>query len=93
MFGAVHSLFMPQTGLQIANKIIVTIVLCVDNLIDQLDNHYQSIQSQKYRSLVRYITIPVKQLLSVHPLIHVQLSGAVHCLFLPHGGMQIAVLL
>ena len=38
-------------------------------------------------------TRPVKQSLPVHPLIHVQVSGAVHCLFLPHGGIQIAVLL
>ena len=42
---------------------------------------------------IGYVTIPVEQLLSLHPLTHVQLSGAVHCLFLPHGGMQIAVLL
>ena len=39
------------------------------------------------------VTIPIEQLLPVHPLIHVQMSGAVHCLFVPHGGMQIAVLL
>ena len=27
----------------------------------------------------------------VHPLTHVQVSGAIHCLFVPHGGLQIAV--
>ena len=39
----------------------------------------------------RYVTIPVKQSLPVHPLTHVQMSGAVHCLLLPHGGLQIAI--
>ena len=28
----------------------------------------------------------------VHPLTHVQVSGAVHCLFVLHGELQIAVL-
>ena len=36
---------------------------------------------------------PVKQSLPVQPLIHVQVSGAVHCLLVPHGELQIAVLL
>ena len=34
----------------------------------------------------------VKQSLPVHPLTHVQLSGAVHCLLVPHEKLQIAVL-
>ena len=55
LFGEVHSLLIPQTGLQIANKIKVTIVLCVHNSIYQLDNHYQSIQSYKYKCLEQYI--------------------------------------
>ena len=38
------------------------------------------------------LTIRVKQLLPVHPLTHVQLSGAVHRLLAPHGKLQIAVL-
>ena len=38
------------------------------------------------------VSIRVKQLLPFHPLIHVQVSGAVHCLFVPHVELQIAVL-
>ena len=38
-----------------------------------------------------HVIIRVKQSLSVHPLIHVQLSGAVQFLLVPHGGLQIAV--
>ena len=93
LFGAVHSLLIPQTGLQIANKIIVTIVLCVYYIF--YIPVWQSLQVHpvtKYRSSIRYIAIPVKQLLPVHPLTHVQVSGTVHRLFVPHGGMQIAVL-
>ena len=37
------------------------------------------------------VTIRVRQLLPVHPLTHVHLLGSVHCLFVPHGGLQIAV--
>ena len=40
-----------------------------------------------------YTNIRVKQSLSVHPLTHVQLLGAVHCLLVPHEKLQIAVLL
>ena len=38
------------------------------------------------------VSIRVKQLLPFHPLIHVQVSGAVHCLLVPHVELQIAVL-
>ena len=38
------------------------------------------------------VTIRVKQLLPFHPLIHIQVSGAVHCLLVPHVELQIAVL-
>ena len=38
------------------------------------------------------IIIRVKHLLPFHPLTHVQVSGAVHCLLVPHGELQIAVL-
>ena len=38
------------------------------------------------------ITIRVKQLLPFQPLTHVQMSGAVHCLLVPHGKLQIAVM-
>ena len=38
------------------------------------------------------VTTRVKQSLPSHPLIHVQLSGAVHCLLVPHGKVQIAIL-
>ena len=38
------------------------------------------------------VTIRVKQLLPFHPLTHVQVSGAVHCLLVPHVELQIAVL-
>ena len=38
-----------------------------------------------------YVTIRVKQSLPVHPLTHVQMSGAVQFLLVPHGGLQIAV--
>ena len=34
----------------------------------------------------------VKQSLPVHPLTHVQVLGAIHCLLVPHGELQIAVL-
>ena len=44
-------------------------------------------------SSLRYLTIPVKQLLPVHPLTHVHVLGAVHCLLVPHDELQIAVLL
>ena len=37
-----------------------------------------------------YVIIPVKQSLPVHPLIHVQVSGSVHSLLVPHDGLQIA---
>ena len=40
-----------------------------------------------------YVTIPVEQSLPVQPLLHVQVSGAVHCLLVPHVELQIAVLL
>ena len=42
---------------------------------------------------IGYVKIPVEQLLPVHPLTHVQVSGAIHFSFVPHGGMQIAVML
>ena len=38
------------------------------------------------------VTIRVRQLLPVHALTQVQLLGAAHCLLVPHGGLQIAVL-
>ena len=38
------------------------------------------------------VTIRVKQSLPVHPLTHVQLLGAVHCLLVPHVELQIALL-
>ena len=38
------------------------------------------------------VTIRVRQLSPFHPLAQVQLSGAVHCLLVPHGGLKIAVL-
>ena len=38
------------------------------------------------------VTIHVKQSLPVHPVRHVQVSGAVHCLLVPQGELQIAVL-
>ena len=38
------------------------------------------------------VTIRVKQLLPFHPLTHVQVSGAVHCLLVPHVELQIAVM-
>ena len=38
------------------------------------------------------VTTRVKQSLPSHPLTHVQLSGAVHCLLVPHGEVQIAIL-
>ena len=44
-------------------------------------------------SSIVYMNIRVKQSLSVHPLTHVQLLGAVHCLLVPHGELQIAILL
>ena len=44
-------------------------------------------------SSILYTNIRVKQSLSVHPLTHVQLLGAVHCLLVPQGELQIAVLL
>ena len=44
-------------------------------------------------SSLGYVTTPVKQLLPVHPLAHVHVLGAVHCLLVPHGELQIAVLL
>ena len=34
----------------------------------------------------------VKQSTTINPLTHVQLSGAMHCLLVPHGELQIAVL-
>ena len=37
-------------------------------------------------------TIHVKQSLPFHPLTYVQVSGAVHCLLVPHGKLQIAVM-
>ena len=40
-----------------------------------------------------YTNIRVKQSLPIHPLTHVQLLGAVHCLLVPQGELQIAVLL
>ena len=40
-----------------------------------------------------YGNIRIKQSLPVHPLTHVQLLGAVHCLLVPQGELQIAVLL
>ena len=39
----------------------------------------------------KYVTIRVKQLLPFQPLIHVQVSGAVHFLLLTHVELQIAV--
>ena len=36
------------------------------------------------------VTIRVKQLLPFHPLTHVQVLGAVHCLLVLHWGLQIA---
>ena len=44
-------------------------------------------------SSIVYMNIRVKQSLSVHPLTHVQLLGAVHCLLVPQGELQIAILL
>ena len=38
-----------------------------------------------------YVTVRVRQLLPFHPLTHVQVSGAVHCLLVPHVELQIAV--
>ena len=38
------------------------------------------------------VTIRVKQSLPFHPLTHLQVSGAIHCPLVPHGGLQIAVL-
>ena len=38
------------------------------------------------------VTIHVKQSLPVHPLTHVQVSGAVHCLLVPQVELQIAVI-
>ena len=40
-----------------------------------------------------YTNIRVKQSLPIHPLTHVQLLGAVHCLLVPQGKLQTAVLL
>ena len=44
-------------------------------------------------SSIGEVTIPVRQSLPVHPLTHVQLLGAVHCLLVPHWELQIAKLL
>ena len=38
------------------------------------------------------VIIRVKQSLPVHPLTHVQVLGAVHCLLVPHNELQIAVM-
>ena len=38
------------------------------------------------------VTIRVKQSFPVHPLTHVQVLGAVHCLLVQHGGLQVAVM-
>ena len=38
------------------------------------------------------VTIRFKQLLPVHPLTHVQVSGAVHFVLVPHVELQIAIL-
>ena len=40
---------------------------------------------------IGYVNIPVEQLMPVHPLAHIQVLGAIHCSFVPHGRMQIAV--
>ena len=44
---------------------------------------------------IGYVTIPVEQLMPVHPFAHIQISGAIHCSFVSHayGGLQIAILL
>ena len=42
--------------------------------------------------LLENVTIRIKQSLPFHPLTHVQVSGAVHCLLVPHVELQIAVL-
>ena len=39
------------------------------------------------------VTIHVNYLLPFHPLTHVQVSGAVHCLLVPYVELQIAVLI
>ena len=44
-------------------------------------------------SLIVYTNIRVKQSLPVHPLTHVQLLGDEHCLLVPQGELQTAVLL
>ena len=36
------------------------------------------------------VTVRVRQLSPFHPLTHVQVSGAVHCLLVPQGVLQIA---
>ena len=41
--------------------------------------------------LYGYVSVRVKQSLPVNPLTHKQMSGAVHCLLVPHGGLQIAM--
>ena len=45
-----------------------------------------------YSELHWICTLPVKQLLPFHPLTHVQVSGDVHCLLVPQGELQIALL-
>ena len=41
-------------------------------------------------SSIEYVTIRVKQLLPVHPLIQVQVLGAEHSMLVPHWGLQVA---
>ena len=41
-------------------------------------------------SSIEYVTIRVKQLLPVHPLIQVQLLGLEHSMLVPHWGLQVA---
>ena len=38
------------------------------------------------------VTLRIKQSVSFHPLTHVQVSGAIHCLLVPRGKLQIAVM-
>ena len=44
-------------------------------------------------SSIVYTNIRVKQSLLIHPITHVQLLGAVHCLLVPQGELQKTVLL
>ena len=48
------------------------------------------LQYNKFKQI--YVIVPDKQSLPLHPLTHVHVSGAVHCLLVPHVELHIAVL-